>query len=682
MKQHKVALSAALLLFLLCYCVSSAQAALVQEDQARTVVETWILSNRKPLNSSIGNIIQEIVRFYGGQYGTPGYYVAFLNPRGWIVVPADDTLEPVAAFGDGVITPEEWKKSPLAALMCVDTSLSTSSFSVFSGQSRKKRETPPAARWKLLLQTRTDRMVRTASEAPDVLSTDVLENDILVAPLLGENQWRQDDLTLFRDGRYISMDETGTPLVEPPFFNYYTFIEDRSYPAGCGPLATAQVMDYFEYPNIPASSDFAPEFTVHDQNILPTLRRDRGVIMDSSDIKILSGDVTQLIGGSKNGAYDWQLITPSYDYYANVDYLTHNTSQDRAEAFLTKKAVLLSDADKRRNEIAALLHDIGMRAGARYTTFPYEPPAFGTGTLLKHITAAMRYVFHYPNVHAWTMDRRSAAQQMMSQEKRSVIFPNLDDKRPLIWQMHHFDTFGADFNHIAVIDGYADQEYPDQGGRARYVHVHWGFGVRYHSLWLNSDKLNGLNKIPLEDPFDLRSADITVYSEEEDAIFVYNIMSDDQGKELVSGRLIDINNTPGLTSTLEVSFELENGTLLTTTTDEKGVFVLRVPSNSRVVHATLEGNRTNAGDLGNIILVLAEYNRNWDQIGVSNTKGFTVGNKYYGNIYLDDIALIMGSTQGIEKSISSQFNRPLSWNSPKNAAEQWDFSGLSAVYRV
>jgi uncharacterized protein YjdB len=39
----------------------------------------------------------------------------------------------------------------------------------------------------------------------------------------------------------------------------------------------------------------------------------------------------------------------------------------------------------------------------------------------------------------------------------------------------------------------------------------------------------------------------------------------------------------------------------------------------------------------------------------------------------------MGSAQGIENGIGSQFNYPLPFNSPKNAAE-WDFTGLSALY--
>jgi uncharacterized protein YjdB len=57
----------------------------------------------------------------------------------------------------------------------------------------------------------------------------------------------------------------------------------------------------------------------------------------------------------------------------------------------------------------------------------------------------------------------------------------------------------------------------------------------------------------------------------------------------------------------------------------------------------------------------------------------SVGNKYFGDISLNT-AHIMGSTQGIENGIGSQFDYPLPWNSPKNAAEQWDFSTLAALY--
>jgi hypothetical protein len=57
----------------------------------------------------------------------------------------------------------------------------------------------------------------------------------------------------------------------------------------------------------------------------------------------------------------------------------------------------------------------------------------------------------------------------------------------------------------------------------------------------------------------------------------------------------------------------------------------------------------------------------------------SVGNKHFENISFNT-ALIMGTSPGIENGISSRFDYPLPWNSPKNAGEQWDFSSLRALY--
>jgi len=63
------------------------------------------------MNSSIGQGIEEIRHYQGEPYGNPGYYVAFLNPGGWVIVPADDGFEPILTFGSGKLTPELYEAS-------------------------------------------------------------------------------------------------------------------------------------------------------------------------------------------------------------------------------------------------------------------------------------------------------------------------------------------------------------------------------------------------------------------------------------------------------------------------------------------------------------------------------------------------------------------------------------------
>jgi len=76
----------------------------IQEEQARRVVENWLAKNPRPMYSSIGQEIEEIRHHQGEPYGNPGYYVVFLNPGGWVVVPADDAFEPILAFSSDKLT--------------------------------------------------------------------------------------------------------------------------------------------------------------------------------------------------------------------------------------------------------------------------------------------------------------------------------------------------------------------------------------------------------------------------------------------------------------------------------------------------------------------------------------------------------------------------------------------------
>ena len=90
-----------------------ADASFIQEEQAHRVVKNWLAKNSRPMNTTMGQGIEEIRYYQGEPYGNPGYYVAFLNPNGWVIVPADDTFEPILAFGSGKLTPELYEASPI-----------------------------------------------------------------------------------------------------------------------------------------------------------------------------------------------------------------------------------------------------------------------------------------------------------------------------------------------------------------------------------------------------------------------------------------------------------------------------------------------------------------------------------------------------------------------------------------
>lgn len=101
-------------------CSVETRASFIQEEQARRVAENWRAKNPNPMNSSMGYVIDEIRLFQGEPYGNPGYYVAFFNPSGWVVIPADTAFEPILAFGTSRLTPELFEKSPIRNLFRVD----------------------------------------------------------------------------------------------------------------------------------------------------------------------------------------------------------------------------------------------------------------------------------------------------------------------------------------------------------------------------------------------------------------------------------------------------------------------------------------------------------------------------------------------------------------------------------
>ena len=97
-----------------CSFASGAGASLISEGQARLAAQNWLEKNAvAPMDTSLGQNIGQIKHYQGEKYGNPGYYAVFLEPKGWIIIPADDSYEAILAFGDAYLTPERspWRTS-------------------------------------------------------------------------------------------------------------------------------------------------------------------------------------------------------------------------------------------------------------------------------------------------------------------------------------------------------------------------------------------------------------------------------------------------------------------------------------------------------------------------------------------------------------------------------------------
>ena len=80
------------------------EAAFISKNQAFLIAKNWLAHNERPLGEEIGSNIVGIKHYFGDEYGEPGYYVFFLEPKGWVAVPADDSFEVISAFGAAAVT--------------------------------------------------------------------------------------------------------------------------------------------------------------------------------------------------------------------------------------------------------------------------------------------------------------------------------------------------------------------------------------------------------------------------------------------------------------------------------------------------------------------------------------------------------------------------------------------------
>ena len=220
-------------------------------EQARRVVENWLTFTPCPLDTPMGCRIDEIIHYKGGPYGDAGYYVAFLEPCGWVAVPADDWFEAVMAFGSDAVAPDDWIKTAIASILHVNSSKGMTSVVMGSALPSNSRSmgrpyvSSMKKRWNTLLQDRESVVLqepqgRTISAtSADVLVGEAVRDRVIVAPLLGKTTWGQSHL--YRD----PADSSDQGVC---FYNYFTYVDGISYSVGCGALATAMIMSHFKYP--------------------------------------------------------------------------------------------------------------------------------------------------------------------------------------------------------------------------------------------------------------------------------------------------------------------------------------------------------------------------------------------------------------------------------------------------
>ena len=80
----------------------------IAPDQAAAVVRSWLTSNQAPLETKVGTQVADVQAFFDSQAAT--YYVVDLAPKGFVIVSADDLVEPIVGFAaDGKFDPSPAK---------------------------------------------------------------------------------------------------------------------------------------------------------------------------------------------------------------------------------------------------------------------------------------------------------------------------------------------------------------------------------------------------------------------------------------------------------------------------------------------------------------------------------------------------------------------------------------------
>ena len=194
----------------------------VTKHQAQKAARNgWIRHEGRPLKTAIAPDVRNI-ETYKDDDGSSLYYVVNFNPTGFVIMSADDLIEPVIAFAERAHIPHQ-SSHPLGAMVSGDvrnrmeyvknSKLERSS----SGAYRDEVLNKAKSKWDALLMDSADQgsEMRLSSVAT-----------VRVSPLLGST-WDQSTVS----GNNV--------------YNYWT---PNNYVCGCVATATAQLIRYHSWP--------------------------------------------------------------------------------------------------------------------------------------------------------------------------------------------------------------------------------------------------------------------------------------------------------------------------------------------------------------------------------------------------------------------------------------------------
>ncbi len=215
--------AAALLLLVLLLPPPPAQSRPTTPAQARRVVQNWLALDPTPLGAVMGRQVTRVQTFFDDA-GNAVYYVVYLHPAGFVIVPGDDLVEPIVGFlPQGYYYPSP--VNPLGALVSRDVPGRVAHVREKEAQARAQGlEFVPMG----LLRQAQRKWGLLDRDTPPSLSELGLPSvsDERVPPLV-ESKWGQENIV----GNYC--------------YNYFT---PNHYPSGCVATAMSQLMRFYNHP--------------------------------------------------------------------------------------------------------------------------------------------------------------------------------------------------------------------------------------------------------------------------------------------------------------------------------------------------------------------------------------------------------------------------------------------------
>ncbi len=262
----------AIIFLILWFLPASGLAAPTTAGQAQRAVQGWLARDGRPLGVILGQQVREVQSFRA-QTGI-AYYVVYLEPQGFVIVPGDDLVEPIIAFvPQGQYNPAS--ANPLGALVTRDVPQRVAGVRAAQAQAR-------AEKLPFLPQGSQAQALRKWQSLQMGAESGLLENQGQDSGLATVTDPRVDPLVATKWSQTTVADSpTGKAC-----YNYYTPIyaagSASNYPCGCVATAMSQLLRYHQYPKIGVGT---PTFTIK---------------VDGRDkLEALRG------GDGSGGAYDW-----------------------------------------------------------------------------------------------------------------------------------------------------------------------------------------------------------------------------------------------------------------------------------------------------------------------------------------------------------------------------------------